>query len=63
MSKFDTGDVDIVPIFLINLRSFILFFEDFNGSSTRRKDLQILFLKSTKKKKKKIENACGGDHF
>ena len=49
-SMFDTDDVQTSSqIFDLILRSFILFFQDFNGSSSRRKDLQIVWMKSKKK--------------
>ena len=60
-SKFDTDDVQIsFQTFDLILWNFILFLWDFNGSSTRKEDLQMLVLKS---KKKIMENVCGGDQF
>ena len=60
-SKFDTDDVQLsFHIFDLILTNFKLFFCYFNGSSSRKEDLQMLVLKY---KEKIMENVYGGDWF
>ena len=46
--------------FYFILRTFELFFWNFNGGSSKKKDLQMVLLKS---EEKMVENVRGGDHF
>ena len=68
MSKFLRWCADILTIFYLILRSFILFLQDFNGSSTRREDAFTEKAGESKRafteiSEKMMENACGGDQF
>ena len=47
-------------IFCFILRNFVLVFCDFNGGKWKKKDLQMVVLKSDEKM---MENVCAGDHF
>ena len=42
------------------LQNFVLFFWDFNGSNSKKKDLQMLVMKS---KESQMENVHGSDQF
>ena len=54
-SKFDTDDVQIsFRMFDLIWWNFILYFRDFNGTSTRKEDLQMIVLKYKEKKRKFI---------
>ena len=56
--KFDTDDIQIsFQIFDVILRNFTVFW-DFNRSSSRKENLQMLLLKS---EEKIMENVCGID--
>ena len=56
--KFDTDDIQIsFQIFDVILQNFTVFW-DFNRSSSRKENLQMLLLKS---EEKIMENVCGID--
>ena len=58
-SKFNTEDVqiDIFSNFWLNFTEFHIIFD---GSSTKKQNLQMILLKS---KEKMIGNVCAGDQF
>ena len=58
--KFDTDDIQIsFQIFDVILQNFTVFW-DFNRSSSRKENLQMLLLKS---EEKIMENVCGSDQL